>query len=222
MPADVRRIIAMLVRVCDFLRTHLSTDASFNALASRFEAQVELLPAVALKEQDGRVVERNANARRADLRRDLQQRLRHLEVIGQLAAATKPELARLFLAPRIHAPHAVLITVARQMLSDAAREKDLLLQSGIGDTVLDDLAKLVDAFDASTKAAADGRANHVGARAELRKRVDECALAVQGLDTLIRIQFKNDPHALAGWTSARNVEGPFRKPDDSTDESKAA
>jgi hypothetical protein len=55
----------------------------------------------------------------------------------------------------------------------------------------------------------NGRAAHVGARAELDAVTSEIMLDVRQLDALNRFFFRNDAEALGAWKSARNVAWPL-------------
>ena len=162
------------------------------------------------------MLERNANTRRADIRRTLLQQLRHLSVIGSIAAQTRPDLARSFIAPRRHAPHRAMLTDARQMLAAALKENELMLQSGIGDGFSDDLSRSIEEYDSRTTEAHDGRVGHVGARADLQASTEDCMTMIEGLDLPIRNRYVTNADALAAWTSARHIDGPFRRRSDGT------
>src|ERR1041384_726804 len=68
MRAVVRRILAMAVRVLDFIRAHPSTEASYVAVVSRLEERLKRADTLAVQERDGLLEERNATARPVELR----------------------------------------------------------------------------------------------------------------------------------------------------------
>lgn len=55
----------------------------------------------------------------------------------------------------------------------------------------------------------NGRAAHVGARAELEAVTSQIMLDVRQLDALNRFFFRNDAESLAAWKSARDVAWPL-------------
>src|ERR1041384_4896176 len=86
MRAGVRRILAMAVRVLDFIRAHPSTEASYVAVVSRLVERLKRADTLAVQERDGLLEERNATARRLELRRTmLHDQLRHLAKVADMA-----------------------------------------------------------------------------------------------------------------------------------------
>jgi len=207
----VRRILAMVVRVLDFIRINPSTETGYNSLVSRLEERLKRADALAAQEREGQLAEREAIARRKELRRNVQlQQLRTLVLVAQMAAKDRPELAGQFVLPPFSVPHKTFLTAAREMLARALAEKELFVSLGLGESFLDELGKAVAEFDGATQTAHEGRSKHVGARADLSAVTDECMDLVVLLDGLNRVRFRDDPEKLAAWESARNVVGPFR------------
>jgi hypothetical protein len=75
---------------------------------------------------------------------------------------------------------------------------------------LDPAAELfaLDRFEQALNQKHNGRAAHVGARAELEAVTAEVMLIVRQLDALNRFRFRSDAESLAGWKSARDVAWP--------------
>ena len=211
MTSVVHRILAMAVRVLDFIRANPSTEASYVTVVSRLEERLKRADTLAVQEHDGLLQERNATARRLDLRRTMHQdQLRHLAKVAEMATKERPDLAGKFALPLTTAPHKTFFTAASAMLARAVQEKDLLVGLGLGDTFLDDLARNVAEFDEVTTQAHEGRRSHVGARADLDAVTEEIRDLVVVLDGLNRARYRDDAELLAAWESARNVVGPFR------------
>jgi hypothetical protein len=57
----------------------------------------------------------------------------------------------------------------------------------------------------------NGRAAHVGARAELDAVGSEIMLIVRQLDALNRFRFRQDAESLAAWKSARDIAWPAQE-----------
>src|ERR1043166_4984768 len=141
----------MAVRVRDFIRAHPSTEAGYVSVASRLEERLKRADTLAVQERDGRLEERNATARRLELRRTIQQdQLRHLAHVAGMAAKQRPDLVGKFALPLSNAPHKTFFTAASAMRARAVQEKDLLVSLGLGDSFLDDLARNVAEFDEVT------------------------------------------------------------------------
>ncbi|HBB96050.1 MAG TPA: hypothetical protein DC054_11730 [Blastocatellia bacterium] len=55
--------------------------------------------------------------------------------------------------------------------------------------------------------------DHVGARAAIEAKLDECMTVLRKLDPIMRNKYADDPATLAEWTSASHVErAPKKKP----------
>src|ERR1043165_7076637 len=87
MRAVVRRILAMGVRGLDFTRADPSTEPSYVTVVSRLEERLKRADTLAVQERDGLLQERNATARRLELRRTmLPDHLRHIAHVAGRAS----------------------------------------------------------------------------------------------------------------------------------------
>jgi hypothetical protein len=89
----------------------------------------------------------------------------------------------------------------------------------MSETLLEDLGKVVEEFEAASEASHAGRRDHVGARVELAGITLEITERIRLLDGLVRYRFRKDGELLGAWMSASNVPAPSRakvvvKPDD--------
>jgi hypothetical protein len=80
------------------------------------------------------------------------------------------------------------------------------------ETFLDELGAALDKFEQALNEKHNGRAAHVGARAELEAVTSEIMLIVRQLDALNRFRFRSDAESLAAWKSARDVAWPAAPP----------
>ncbi|MES2306990.1 MAG: hypothetical protein V4558_15925 [Gemmatimonadota bacterium] len=212
MQGKIRRKLSMAARALDFARTHASTDAGYTTIVTRLEERVARADTLAIQELDGVGGESAAVARRADLRHTMHERLlRHLARVAGLATRAHPELAGQIVMPRTNIPNRAFLTAAKSMLAGATARTDLLLPFGLGDTLIPELTKAIEQFDAATSTAHSGRVGHVGARADLTAVTEECVALVGVLDGLMATRYNGDAENLAAWESARNVLGPFVK-----------
>ncbi|MGH7581643.1 MAG: hypothetical protein ACREL5_00285 [Gemmatimonadales bacterium] len=200
----------MLIRVLEFSRAHTSTDASYAAVLQRLDDSITRAKALQLQERDGRTRERGAIERRRVQRRAIATRLQHLVRTARAAAIDDPALVGQFRLTEGRSPNRVFLTAAQSMLAFAQSNKDLLVQAGLGETLLDELTTAVDQFDAETTTSHQGRVDHVGARTDLEAVIGECMMDVGLLDGLNRTRFAADAELLGAWESVRNIPGPFR------------
>ena len=121
-----------------------------------------------------------------DLRRSMRRgQLTHLARVADIAAKKLPELSQKFVLAPMSSPYLAFRTAARSMAAAAQSRKELLVQHGLADTVLDSLVEALDEFDRAIERGSDGRREHVGASAELAE-------------------------SFAAWESASNTLGPAR------------
>ena len=211
MERTVGRKLEMAVRVRDFVRAHPFSDPTHAALATRFDDAVARAQAVAVREQTGRLDARAAVRNRKALRRQLQRELiRYVSRVGEVAARESPELAGRFTTPSKNVRDATFLARGWDLVALVKANQELLGAHGLAGSQVEDLAGALTRFEAATEKANGGRRDHVGARAELLSIVAELMELCRLLDTLIRMQHRNDPELVAAWQSARNVAGPFR------------
>ena len=89
-----------------------------------------------------------------------------------------------------------------------SNHRELLIRYGIPETFLEDLGASLDRFEEALNQKRNGRAAHVGARAELEAVTAEVMLIVRQLDALNRFRFRSNAESLAGWKSARDIAWP--------------
>jgi hypothetical protein len=210
----IRRKLSMAQRALDFVSAHPVTDTSFETVAKSLEAVVARANALGMQQSDGAHGEHAALARRASLRRRIRrEHLVRLVRIAAMAEKTHPEIAGQFVMPRSHVPNKVFVLAARSMLAAAVGLKDILTPLGLGNSFIENATSTLDQFESMGELAGTGRTRHVGASAELRGLMREITTLVDVIGTYYLAEFPNDLELLAGWESARNVVGPFRRAD---------
>lgn len=218
MNTAVRRTLETAARVREFLRAHPMEGTSYSNALARFEELLVRAQELVARQREGTIVARAASARRKELRHVLQfELLRHLVRVGVVAAKQRTELARQFRLPQ--GTHLAFLTAAKGMLATAETQKDALVSEGMSETLLEDLGKAVEEFEAASESSRAGRRGHVGARVELAGVTLEITERIRLLDGLVRYRFRKDGELLGEWVSASKVPGPSRvkvgvKPDD--------
>lgn len=206
MDAKSRRKIEMGTRALEFSRGHPDTSPGYTAAVTRLEERLARADQVAAQQREGLLDVRAATARKAELRRAMQQaHLSHLAQVGKAAARDVPELAQKFVFRPGTTTYLAFRTAARGMAAEAESQKEVLVKHGLADTVLANLVQALDQFDAAVEQGSEGRQAHVGASAELRAVADEVVQVVRVMDGLNRYRFMNDAELLAAWDSASNV-----------------
>jgi hypothetical protein len=206
MKAETRRKLEMGARALEFSRAHPDESPGYNAALAQLEEQVTRSIQLATQQREGIVEVRGATARKRDLQRGMRRRqLVHLARVAERAAKELPELNQKFALPREPIPYLAFTTMARSMVAEAQRQKELLIRHGLVERVLDSLVQSLDQFDQAVARGAEGRRKHVGAVANLDVVADEIVQLAKVMDGLNRFRFADDPEAQAAWKSASNV-----------------
>jgi hypothetical protein len=204
----------MARRALDFAQAHPIADASFTTVVQRLNADVTQADALGVQDVTGRTGERAARARRSTLKYNIRNlQLRRLVLIAEMAAKQNPELAGKFLMPASGMANKPFVLAGRALLAAALPHKDLLVQLGLGETYADDLSAALDQYDGSTENAHTGKADHIGAGAEVIALARQAGKDVLVLGTYYRSVYADNAELLAAWKSASNIAGPFKHTD---------
>jgi len=201
----------MAERVREFLRAHKTDGVGEGLGLAKLEVLLQRAEVLAAQQRAGLVARRSATKRRKDLRGALHGKLLlYLRAVGAVAAKENAELAVQFQMPPSNASHQALITMARGMLEKATANKDVLVQRGMSEQLLDDLAGTLGEFEQTVEASRAARREHIGATADLWAVAAEITEQLKVLDGLVRYRFGDSAELMGAWTSARNVLGPFK------------
>ena len=196
----------MAVRVRDFCETNPSADPSFVSVLGRLKDAINRMVALGGRQVSGFLSRHASTVNRREIRRQLRNDLlRHLVTIARDAAVEKPGLGDKFEIPAHNLSSARFYTASKAMLDLGVAEKEVLVQHGLSDKLLDDLAAAVVALEASITATNTSREDHISARAELEQVSDEVMQLVDMMDGINRYRFRNDPHLVVAWEAARHV-----------------
>jgi hypothetical protein len=200
----------MGARVWDFFQAYPSDQPSHKAVLDRIQERMRRADVLSDQQREGLAQEREAVARRAELRRRmLVELLPHLVRVGQVVGEERPDLAGKFRLPSPSAPLRVFRDSTRSMLNLATADRDLFVTKGLSPALLDDLTATFGEFEKATEFAHEGKRDHVGASADLKQVTAEIVRLVSQLDAFNRYRFGKNAELLAAWRSARRVVGPF-------------
>jgi hypothetical protein len=208
MDTIVRRKLEMAARVREFCRAHASTEPGYAPILARLEDRLTKATAIAAREQEGRVAARGARNHRRELRRVLHfQLVRYLVAVGSVAAKDRAELAERFKLPSGNATNVAFLASVRALLASAEPQKDLLIQAGMKDTLLDDLDRMASEMETAIETVRTGRREHIGARADLESITAELVDQVKVLDGMTRYRFGDNPDMMAEWKAVKAIPG---------------
>lgn len=106
-----------------------------------------------------------------------------------------------------------LLATARSFLTDAAPHEALLIEWGLDEDFLEQLADAIADFEQSLSETGAAVGEQVGSTAEIGEKVREGMIIRRQLDTIVRNKYKNNVGKLAAWESAWNIEHPRDKKD---------
>jgi hypothetical protein len=185
----------------------------FTALTVRLGALLARVDELLVQQVNGRAaVSRGSRRRRNIIRALVAGPLKHLVRIARAAAGRVPGVDRQFRLPRNRNTQIELVTIARNMVEEVERERNLFLEYGFTDERLAEVKELLAEYDRAVEAVDAGRRAHTGARAELEHATDQVMLIVRDLDAMVELRHRDDPEQLASWRSARNVHWPGGAP----------
>jgi hypothetical protein len=211
MDSRVRRTIEMGSRALAFFEAHPDQSLGSLPAQSRLKELLARADQLLLQQRDGISEVRTATGEKRDLRRKIRRtHLPHFTRVAEVAAIERPELARKLELPDQALPYLAFRTAVQGILTEAQKEKELLLRYGLVEPALESLTAAVAQFDRAVERGLSGRRAHVGARAELDAIVDEVIQQVRQLDGLVRFHFAEHAEARAVWRSASNTIGPPR------------
>jgi hypothetical protein len=205
---SIRRKLDMAARARDFCRTHTDQNPGYTAAVTRLDERLVRANALAQQQLSGQLAVSGAVVNREQLREEIYKTLGLLAGLARPAAHEEVELTVGFVRPRANSSHQAFLTGARVSAANASAHRDLLVRYGMPETFLDELGAALDSFEQALNDKHNGRAAHVGARAELAAVTSEIMLIIRQLDALNRFRFRNDAELLAAWKSARDVAWP--------------
>lgn len=205
MRTTIRLKLDMAGRAMEFCRAHPDDNPATAVVAARLESLVSRAEALLQQQRTGQItVTASVNAKN-DLRDSIEERLRSLIEIAQVAASQVPDLSVHLRVPRGRKSEAAFQTTARVTVAEALARKQLFLERGMPATLLDSLTADLDQYEAMVSKKRNGLSAQVGAGAELGDVTDEIMDVVHHLHALYRLRFRRGSEQWAAWTSARNV-----------------
>jgi hypothetical protein len=131
-----------------------------------------------------------------------------LEAINRTARAIAFSMLGLddkFRLPR-NASVQVWLAAARSFAQDAEPLKAEFVHRGLPDDFIDDLKADIGELEQSINRQAQDKGARIAATAAIDDAIERGMNALVELDVIVRNKFRNDPAALAEWTSASHVE----------------
>lgn len=208
MNSAVRRKLDMAARVREFIRARSTSEPGYPPVLARLDELIARADMIAGRQHQGVVAAQGARAHRRELRDQLHRQLVHyLVALGTYAGKDQAELARQFRLPDGNATNAAFLTAVKALVAAAESQRDLLVAQGLAVTSLDEVNRLVTAFETASEVARTARRDHIGARVDLEVITTQLMDEVNLLDGITRYRFGEDPEVMIEWKAARRVLG---------------
>ncbi len=208
MKDSVARRFDMFIRVGQYGETHAEAFpagsrgnevfAELNSVITQLEEHASAQESGARAAKEGTTVKAVA---RAALREDMEAIARTARVM----ALTTPGLEDKFRLPRNLGDQAWL-AAARSFATEAAPVQTEFVKRGLSADFIADLNADIEAFEEAVNTRAQKTGARVAAAAAIDAAVERGVNAVRELDAIVKNVFRNDPAALAAWTSASHTE----------------
>jgi hypothetical protein len=204
----------MCARVVNWAHARPDDEPGFIVLLAQLQALVVRMGEVITVQRNGLIDSRASRFRKLELRSEIQAvPIAHLARIGALAAREIHELSRTFRFRPTAKSQVAFHSAGRAMLEAAQTHKEVLVNHGLSESVLLELERMLDQYDAALRLGAEGRMRHTAATRELVALTKEAGRLVRAMDARIRVRYRNDLPALEQWVSARAVLGVRRASD---------
>jgi hypothetical protein len=208
MQAKTGRVYDMCLRALEWLGAHPDDEPGYLALVVLLQTVTARMTQAIADQRTGLVNSLAATSRKLELRRAiLAVAIPHLAEIGKQAAQEVVELATTFRYRPTAKTLRAFQTAVRVMYQQALAHKELMVKHGLSESVLADLGRQLDEFDAAMKLGAESRAAHINASKELIRLTREARQIVRRMDARNRVRFRNDQQTLGLWVTARTVVG---------------
>jgi hypothetical protein len=178
----------MAGRVREFLRAHKTDGVGEGLGLAKLEELVQRGEVLASQQRSGIVEKRSSTKRRKNLRRALQSKLLlYLRAVGAVAAKE--------------------LTMARGMLEKATLHKYVLVNRGMSEQLLGDLAGALGEFEQTIEATRAAQRQHIGASADLEAVAAYDALAGAGARRALKDFLGPCGPSVAGAVPVRGQRG---------------
>lgn len=202
------RCLEMFLRVRQFGVAHAASFAEGSVgreMCTELDAVLAELEQHATAQASGKSASREGTSLKSVAQHSLQHSLAALRDTAREMSRTAPGLAEKFRLPR-SASGQEWLSLARSFAEEAAPLQAELARWGLPPNFLAELNAQIAAYEQSFNARAQKTGERVAATAAIDAAIERGMNAVRALDAVVRNTFRDDPAALAEWTSASHVE----------------
>jgi hypothetical protein len=196
----------MGARALIFCRLYPTPSTGYARLLAKLEMCLVRATAMAEEERQGTLESHVAALRKLELLRTVRTvHLAHLRHVAQIAAVDLPGLPVKFKLKRGTISYREFQVAARTLAEEALRRKDVLVQHGLAEEVLESLEQSLAEFDRRVEQGNAGRLAHVAASVSLDSTALEVVRIVRAMGDINRLRFLDNSEHAAAWRSASHV-----------------
>lgn len=208
------RRLDMFIRVRQFGATHTGSfpaNTRGSEVIAALNTVITKLEGHATTQESGKRAALEGTAVKAVARAALREDMEAISRTARAMALTTPGLDDKFRLPRNVGDQAWL-AAARSFAADAEPLKAEFIRRGLPADFLEDLDADIEAFEQSIDSRAQKTGTRVAATVAIDEAIERGMNAVRELDAIVQNVFRDDPAALAEWTSASHTERSPRHP----------
>lgn len=198
---------------CDaFCRKHPDPNPATALVGTHLGGLVTRANSLAQLQHSSQVTRAAAVERKKELRESIANGMAALVGLSRVAVRSDPGNMVALRSLRGRTNESGFLTTARVAVAEAGARKEIFLNLGMPETLLDTMAAELDEYEAVLVRQRNAHATQVGASAQLTAVTGEIMATLRHLDSLHRLRFKDAPDLQAAWKSARNVAYPLPEP----------
>lgn len=208
MKDSATRRLETLIRVRQYGASHAATfpaNSRGAEVLAEVDAAITELETHASAQHSGKSALSANTTLTASARAELREDLEAIRRTARAMSHATPGLEDKFRLPRSPRDQE-LLAAARSFAADVVSLKAEFVRRGLPADFVEDLNADVEAFAASIDGKAQKAGERVAATAAIDSAVERGVNAVRELDAIVRNTFRQDPAALAEWTSASHTE----------------
>jgi hypothetical protein len=194
----------MLIKVREFGRQHQGTFPESSPAGKAFAVVATAAEAIAAEGSGMLLAKETGLQAKAAAREQILERLNGIARTARIVATTAPAAGDLL---RLQVPKtdAALVMAVQGIVREGPAAIVPLVPLGVPETVVAELAALLDRFEQADRGGRAGKAARAAARTRLAAAFEPAAEPLRLLDVIVANTFEHDDAVLAAWKRARHV-----------------
>ena len=202
-----RRVYVMVLRVLSFLLANVADFAHIPLVGQTvtiFQTEKETLGALGADKATKTVDAKDKTIFRGDARQALRDAMNFISDFWRPMAKNHGGATNKF--HFTYGSDQLLIDDAGRFITEATPLKDDFTGRGMPDDFIDDLTAKRDAFIASIAEAQSAKGARIGTNAGFAEPLRRCREAVEDIDPIVKLVYRDNASKLAEWLAASRIE----------------